>query len=969
MRPQDPPGRDRLRHRRRSTAFLFAGTFLVITVAGPPAAATTLQIHPSDDAYVEDRYPGTNFGNSGSVYVGDENYNDPAATCRTYAKYDLSGIPAGATIHSAAMYFRTWGIGPSPDIVVTAHSLGTDAWNEGTITWNNAPTGWGAVSDTKTVNATSTWYGWDVSFAVAVEYLGDGTFSGVLKATSEGVAHSWCGFGSMEQGFGFDPYLEVEYTAGPTLGFSLDQSLLGVWKSDASWADFDGDGDIDLAICGESDSGTVTRTYENQSGTLVAFQDLVGVQAEASGALAWGDYDLDGDLDLALAGTADTGHVARVYENDGTGHLTWDAAQSLVPVSNPSLAWGDVDNDGDLELYLAGHDGASPVAVLYENDPPGTLAPDTVSTLTGLTSGSADFADWNGDGWPELVVTGSDGTNRRTLFYRNSAGSLIHDGDHGLPGLALSDAAWGDYDNDGDLDLAITGESGVALKVARVYGNDGAGNFVPVVDVATIYRSSCAWGDYDNDGDLDVAFCGYTGGSLQTGIYENAAGVFTPTSFSFPSVREGSLNWVDADDDGDLDFFLTGADWSSKYAQLYESTGASANTAPTAPTSTSGSQSVSAFGVAGPLTLDWSGAADTETPAAGLYYCLRVGTSSGADDVVSGTYATPLMGNAGQAPSAELRVPGRTYYWSVRAIDSGLRASAWSAEQVCVPDTVGFATIHPSDDAYVDSTQPGTPCGAADPTNLYVGDMWGSGAVMRSYLKFQLAGIPSNATITLAELHVFRYGGSPAPYWVDAWEEGIDNWNALTVTWSNAPTMFAPQASSTVEVSPAGECVWDVTSDVAAQLVVDGVLTEVLRGGAPPEGTPLVLAEFHADETAFTPQRPFLKVWWTTPATGAPDTARLAAGSTRLEQNAPNPFRPSTAIAFTLGRPGPVKLDVVDVRGRLVRRLAEGTRPAGRHRIVWDGRDESGRRAAAGVYFCRLAADGTTESRRMVRLR
>jgi hypothetical protein len=84
---------------------------------------------------------------------------------------------------------------------------------------------------------------------------------------------------------------------------------------------------------------------------------------------------------------------------------------------------------------------------------------------------------------------------------------------------------------------------------------------------------------------------------------------------------------------------------------------------------------------------------------------------------------------------------------------------------------------------------------------------------------------------------------------------------------------------------------------------------------------------------------------------------------------APNPFAGSTSIRFTLGKAGPVELAVYDVAGRLVSRLGRGRVGAGAHDVTWDGRDESGRAAAAGVYFVRLSADGGTATRRLVRVR
>ncbi|HEX5133479.1 MAG TPA: FlgD immunoglobulin-like domain containing protein [Candidatus Krumholzibacteria bacterium] len=88
-----------------------------------------------------------------------------------------------------------------------------------------------------------------------------------------------------------------------------------------------------------------------------------------------------------------------------------------------------------------------------------------------------------------------------------------------------------------------------------------------------------------------------------------------------------------------------------------------------------------------------------------------------------------------------------------------------------------------------------------------------------------------------------------------------------------------------------------------------------------------------------------------------------------LGQNAPNPFNPSTTIAFELRKSAWARLDVFDVGGRRVRTLVNGDLPAGRHEVVWDGRDGAGRSAASGIYFYRLRAGDRTETRRMVQLK
>ncbi len=91
--------------------------------------------------------------------------------------------------------------------------------------------------------------------------------------------------------------------------------------------------------------------------------------------------------------------------------------------------------------------------------------------------------------------------------------------------------------------------------------------------------------------------------------------------------------------------------------------------------------------------------------------------------------------------------------------------------------------------------------------------------------------------------------------------------------------------------------------------------------------------------------------------------------ATRLVGNFPNPFNPQTMVAFELPRSGHVRLDIHDVRGRLVRRLSDGGFAAGRHEVRWDGRGGDGRNLASGLYFVRLVAAGETQVHKMTLVR
>ncbi len=101
----------------------------------------------------------------------------------------------------------------------------------------------------------------------------------------------------------------------------------------------------------------------------------------------------------------------------------------------------------------------------------------------------------------------------------------------------------------------------------------------------------------------------------------------------------------------------------------------------------------------------------------------------------------------------------------------------------------------------------------------------------------------------------------------------------------------------------------------------------------------------------------------------AVDSRPLRPRAASLEQNAPNPFNPSTELRFRIERPGKVRLKVFDLRGRLVRSLVEGGMPAGEHRVSWDGRNREGGTAASGMYLTRLEALGEVRVRRMLLVR
>jgi hypothetical protein len=449
--------------------------------------------------------------------------------------------------------------------------------------------------------------------------------------------------------------------------FAVQASLPGVFNGEAVWGDYDNDGDLDVLAAGQG----VANIFRNDAGAFQLAATLAGVSGAAA---AWGDYDNDGDLDVLLSGSLSiqSRRITEVFRNDGGAFIALQAG--LPGLVNGSVAWGDYDNDGDLDILLSGEAGAALVTEVHRNDA-GRFS-DAGASLAGISYGDAVWGDYDSDGDLDLVIAG----NGITQLYWNDEGSFRNSGIR-LRGVANGSAAGGDYDNDGDLDLLLTGGN-----VAQLYVNEG-GTFTGVqTSLLPVTTSDAAWGDFDGDGDLDIALTGSTGGDPNAprvaAFYRNDGGTFAEVESGLNGVSWSSVAWGDYDGDGDLDLLLTGEERNGILAtKVYRNEVGRPNAPPEAPTGLA----VQIFGSV--VVFVWQPAGDAETPAPGLTYTLRLGTTPGGMEVASpmadvqtGARRVAAFGSVMQPRAFVRSLPAGTYYWSVQAVDAGLAGSPFAAE-------------------------------------------------------------------------------------------------------------------------------------------------------------------------------------------------------------------------------------------------------------------------------------------------
>ncbi len=336
-----------------------------------------------------------------------------------------------------------------------------------------------------------------------------------------------------------------------------------------AWGDYDNDGDLDLIVLFRD---APVRLYRNGPSGFENVADGLGLPTDGGNprSVAWGDYDGDGDLDVYI-GYSGAGPANRLLRNnisDGVEGFTevGETAGVALKGATRQVSFVDYDTDGDLDLYVALR--ASVNRLLQNNDGVFTDVTFRTGIMEPRRTVGACWFDMDSDGDLDLFTANQNGD--RDGMFRNDDGmfsDVAIELDMDSYRRPLTDGGVGcavtDFDTDGDLDLYVA-----AYGDDMLYRNNGDGTFTdvaPEMGVANEHHIvTGVWADVQHDGRPDLYTVGYVNGKPGTPdyLYVNEGDRFEnriPENIAANDTDHG-VQWADFDQDGDLDLALAAND-------------------------------------------------------------------------------------------------------------------------------------------------------------------------------------------------------------------------------------------------------------------------------------------------------------------------------------------------------------------------------------------------------------------------
>lgn len=451
--------------------------------------------------------------------------------------------------------------------------------------------------------------------------------------------------------------------------------------------DMDGDGFPDVVINGAVDSdgdGNVDTTfnsvYKNNGSTLISYADL-GIDATHLGDIKFIDFNNDGLLDIISTGLSYNDIVNYKhyrFKNTGSGFVKEAEVPGKV---YGSMEVFDFNHDGKPDYAINGTqyiDGTGFVNTidLYENT--GTGFQENIGWLEGTQNSSFKMIDLNNDNLLDMIILGYD-VNGEPLFktYINSNGTLLES--QALPAMASGKMDFADFNGDGFQDIVISAQDQNYTGYLGVLMNDGTGQLtLQEIPTGEMSETSVITGDLNNDGHYDFIVSGNdeNNDAVVKIFTYNAANQFftedTPTGLHTLG-GPGFVHLLDFNNDHHLDVLLSGFDWADSgmpsLTKLFKNVSPETNQKPSPPANLNFTRNGNR------VNFSWNGASDDKTPVNALRYEIKVGSAPGAQDIAKYVVTTPSW-------FLDLDPSVQNVYWSVKSIDASKTYSDASAENV-----------------------------------------------------------------------------------------------------------------------------------------------------------------------------------------------------------------------------------------------------------------------------------------------
>ena len=835
------------------------------------------------------------------------------------------------------------------------------------------------------------------------------------------------------------------------------------WSKGASWCDYDDDGDLDLFVAiGNSYVIADTRDalYRND-GDLTFTKILdhpVVLDQSTSQCGMWGDYDNDDDPDLFVVTDEHKNNV--LFKNKGN-----QAFGKVIDRNDDytsSGTWVDYDMDGLLDFYITTRT-TNPLYdrnVLYRNlgdDYFTQVGSGPIVTDHNNAHGCA-WGDIDNDGDPDLFVPDSQGVN---VLYQNQGNGVfirMENTDVSRDESSRS-GAWGDYDNDGDLDLFVANYGGSTTgRDNSLYRNEGDWMFTRMEGIDIVSDGGCSvsgsWCDYDNDGDLDLFV--FNDQHQDNFLYQNNGdGSFTRDVFSYftrQSDRSRSGCWGDVDSDGDLDLFVANDEESkdlllinrgnSNHRINIRLTGTLSNRSGIGAmvrvkadirgvpvwqmrevgttVNTSQNEQSAPFGLGDAIMID----------------SLVVHWPSGVEQIMKNVAAdqflmiTEAVNNPPVAePDSVTILEGATETIAVLENDLDPDGDDLRIFSLITEGTLGTAVVDAGDTSVIYSAPAGFT--GIDMFNYILDDNHGGRDTAMVKVNIEsapnsspLAADDSAAVSQNSTIEIFVLSNDSDPDGDVITIQSLDLSGTLgtaqissgdtTVTYT-APADYSGQdvfsytitdghnatSSALVHIEiPAANQPPVAVNDTVVIEQDSTVIIYPLVNDSDPDGDPLYIEAvldnntagtvlIHSGDTSLTYVPPvgfsgedsldyvisddnghqatatvFITI---TPVSGVSDHAIPV--SFGLHQNFPNPFNPVTTISYALPEKSHVTLRIFSVMGSEICTLVSEDKSAGQYEAAWNAQDRFGQTVSSGIYFYQLKAGDYTQIRKMLLVR